>query len=58
MKKLFSLLFLVVSISVFSQEEIAVISFKQSSSDIAARTNQRDDTKGIACALIKVQFDF
>ena len=56
MKNLFCLLFLVISISVFSQEEISIVSFKQSSSDIAARTNQRDDTKGIPCALVKVQF--
>ena len=43
------------SISVFSQKEIKVVSFKQSSTDISARTNQRDDPKGEACALVKVQ---
>lgn len=43
------------SISVFSQKEIKIISFKQSSSDISARTNQREDPKGEACALVKVQ---
>jgi TPR repeat protein len=56
MRTIISLLFLCISITVFSQGEISVISFKQSSSDIAARTNQRDDTKGIPCALVKVQF--
>ena len=55
MKRIFILLFLLTNISVFSQKEIKVVSFKQSSSDISARTNQREDTKGIACALIKVQ---
>lgn len=55
MKKIFLVLFALTSISVFAQKEIKVVSFKQSTSDISARTNQREDTKGVACALIKVQ---
>ena len=43
------------SISIFSQKEIQVISFKQSTSDISARTNPREDPKGEVCALVKVQ---
>lgn len=43
------------SISVFSQKKIKVVSFRQSASDISARTNQREDPKGEVCALVKVQ---
>lgn len=56
MRKFLSLLWLSVCVSSFSQNKIEVISFKQSLSDISAQTNRRDDTKGVACALIKVQF--
>lgn len=56
MKRLFCMLLVITSISAFSQKEITVVSFKQSTSDISARTNLRDDTKGIPCALVKVQF--
>ena len=55
MKRIICMLLTFASISVFSQKKLEVISFKQSSSDISARTNQREDPKGIACALVKVQ---
>lgn len=55
MKKLLVLLFICVSISAFSQKKLEVVSFNMSTSDISARTNQREDTNGEACALIKVQ---
>ena len=55
MKRLFCMMLVFSSISVFSQKEMKVVSFKQSTSDISARTNQREDTKGEACALVKVQ---
>lgn len=55
MNKLLVLLFVCISISAFSQKKLEVVSFKQSTSDISARTNQREDTKGEACALLKVQ---
>ena len=56
MKKILLFTMLCFSLFVSAQEQIEVVSFKQSSSDISARTNQRDDTKGIPCALVKVQF--
>lgn len=43
------------SISVFSQKVLKVVSFKQSTSDISARTSLREDPTGEACALVKVQ---
>lgn len=49
------LLLVLTSISAFSQKEFKVVSLKQSSSDISARTNQREDINGDACALVKVQ---
>lgn len=55
MKKIICMLLVLSSVSVFSQKEFKVVNFKQSSSDISARTNQREDPKGIACALVKVQ---
>ena len=55
MKRIICMLLVLSSVSVFSQKELKVVSFKQSSSDISARTNQRDDPKGEACALVKVQ---
>ncbi|MBO7539863.1 MAG: sel1 repeat family protein [Prevotella sp.] len=55
MKRIIFMLLVFSSISAFSQKEIKVVSFKQSSSDISARTNQREDPKGEACALVKVQ---
>lgn len=55
MKKNICMLLVLSSVSVFSQKEFKVVNFKQSSSDISARTNQREDPKGIACALVKVQ---
>jgi hypothetical protein len=55
MKRIICMLLVFSSISVFSQKELKVVSFKQSTSDISARTNQRDDPKGEACALVKVQ---
>lgn len=55
MKRLLCMMLVFSSISVFSQKEIKVISFKQSTSDISARTNQREDLTGEACALVKVQ---
>lgn len=55
MKRLLCMMLVLSSISVFSQKEMKVVSFKQSTSDISARTNQREDTKGEACALVKVQ---
>ncbi len=55
MKRIICMMLVFSSISVFSQKEIKVVSFKQSTSDISARTNQRDDPKGEVCALVKVQ---
>ena len=55
MKRIICMLLVLSSISVFSQKEFKVISLKQISSDISARTNQREDPKGEACALVKVQ---
>lgn len=55
MKIVFSLLLYCFCTILYSKDKIEVISFKQSLTDIAARTNQRDDTNGIPCALIKVQ---
>ena len=55
MKRILCLMLVLSSISVFSQKEIKVVSFKQSTTDISARTNQREDPKGDICALIKVQ---
>lgn len=55
MKKIIGFLLLCISISVFAEKKIQVVSFKQSTSDISARTNQREDPHGIPCALIKVQ---
>ena len=55
MKRIIFMLLVFSSISAFSQKEIKVVSFKQSSSDISARTNQREDPNGEACALVKVQ---
>lgn len=55
MKKIICMLLVLSSVPVFSQKEFKVVNFKQSSSDISARTNQREDPKGIACALVKVQ---
>jgi hypothetical protein len=55
MKKIICMMLVFLSISVFSQKEIKVVSFKQSISDISARTNQREDPKGDVCALVKVQ---
>lgn len=56
MKNLILTILLGLSLSASGQSQIDVVSFKQSTSDIAARTNQRDDVKGVPCALIKVQF--
>ena len=55
MKKCLLILLTIVSIPSFSQKEMEVIKFGVSTSDISARTNQREDTKGESCALIKVQ---
>lgn len=55
MKRLFCMMLVFLSISAFSQKEIKVVSFKQSTSDISARTKQREDPKGEVCALVKVQ---
>lgn len=55
MKRFLCMMLVFSSISVFSQKELKVISFKQSASDISARTNQREDPKGEVCALVKVQ---
>ena len=55
MKRLICMMLVCSSISVFSQKEINVVSFKQSISDISARTNPREDPKGEVCALVKVQ---
>lgn len=38
------------------QNEIVVIEFNQSTKDISARTNRRDDVSGTPCALLKIQF--
>ena len=55
MKRLICMLLVLSSVSVFSQKQLEVISLRQSSSDISARTNLREDPKGEACALVKVQ---
>ncbi len=55
MKKIICLLFFCAGVSFSYGKEIQVVSFKQSISDIAARTNLREDTKGVPCALVKVQ---
>jgi len=55
MKRIICMMLVFSSISVFSQKEIKVVSFRQSASDISARTNQREDPKGEVCALVKVQ---
>lgn len=55
MKRIICMLLVFSSISVFSQKELKVVSFKQSTSDISARTNLREDPTGEACALVKVQ---
>lgn len=56
MKNLVLTVLLGFCLSAAGQSQIDVVSFKQSTSDIAARTNQRDDVNGVPCALIKVQF--
>lgn len=48
--------FLIDCLSVFSQQEIRVISCKLNTTDISVRTNKRDDPTGKPCALVKVQF--
>lgn len=55
MKRIIFMLLVLSSVSVFSQKQLEVISFNQCSSDISARTNLREDPKGEACALVKVQ---
>ncbi len=55
MKRIICMLLAFSSISVFSQKELKVVSFKQSTSDISARTNLREEPTGEACALVKVQ---
>lgn len=55
MKRIICMMLVIFSISVFSQTELKVESFKQSMSDISARTNQREDPEGEVCALVKVQ---
>ena len=55
MKRIICMMLVFSSISVFSQKKIKVVSFRQSASDISARTNQREDPKGEVCALVKVQ---
>ena len=47
---------LCISLQGFSQKVIEVVEFKQNATDISARTNQREDPRGEACALVKVQF--
>lgn len=54
-RQLLFIILVFASVFVFSQKEIKVMSFKQSSSDISARVNQREDPKGEVCALVKVQ---
>jgi TPR repeat protein len=43
-------------LTVCGQNEIVVVDFNQSTKDISARTNRRDDVNGTPCALIKIQF--
>ena len=48
--------FLFSTLTVCSQNEITVVEFNQSTKDISARTNRRDDVSGTPCALLKIQF--
>ena len=44
------------TLTICSQNEIVVVEFNQSTKDISARTNRRDDVNGTPCALLKIQF--
>lgn len=56
MKHIILLIVVLFNLPMYGQQEITVISFEQKVADISARTNRRDDIKGLPCALIKVQF--
>lgn len=57
MKKiLLNIVLLFSTLTACGQNEIVVVEFNQSTKDISARTNRRDDVSGTPCALLKIQF--